>query len=230
MKKYLIFGFTFTCIWFLSACKKEEKTLKIDDSTLAYFPIDSGLTRYYQIDSVYWDDFAQIRDTISYELKEVIAGSFFDLTGRWAQRIESFKKNQQDQWIIYQVGSSHRNNQWAESVENNIRILKLVFPAVSGISWNGNIYNTKNPQKFEYLTVGVPDSTDFFVFNETIKVQEDDEPSNNIYDLYGEEKYAKNIGMYYRIISDLQFNPSGMPTIDTIAGYIYTEKLIAYTP
>ena len=230
MKKYQIFGFVILCIWLISACKKDGNTIVIDDPTLSYFPIDSGLTRYYQIDSVYWDEFAQIRDTIHYQLKEVIAGSFIDLTGRWVQRIERFKMNQQGQWIIYSVGTSFRDNQSAESVENNIRILKLVFPATLGFSWNGNTYNTKNPLNFEYIAVGVPDTTDHFQFDETIKVFEVDELNSRIADLYGMEKYAKNIGMYYLIISDLQFQSQGSTIIDTIAGYIYTEKLTAYTP
>ncbi|MFN0190024.1 MAG: hypothetical protein ACKVQV_15095 [Bacteroidia bacterium] len=230
MKKYLIFGFTFTCIWFFSACKKDSNSIIIDDSTLAYFPIDSGLTRYYQIDSVYWDEFAHTRDTISYVIKEVIAGSFIDLMGRRAQRIERFKKNQQGQWIIYNVGSSCRDYQKAESVENNIRILKLVFPATIGSSWNGNTYNTKNPLDFEYIAVGVPDATDLFQFDETIKVYESDELNSRIADLYGMEKYAKNIGMYYRLVSDLKFVIIDTLDFDTIAGSIYTEKLTAYTP
>ena len=230
MKKHLIFGFIFTCVWCLSACKKDEKTIEMDDPTLAYFPIDSGLTRYYQIDSVYWDEFAQIRDTISYQLKEVIAGSFKDLTGRWAQRIERFKMNQQGQWIIYSVGTSYRDNQRAESVENNIRILKLVFPATLGYSWNGNTYNTKNPLNFEYMAIRVPDATDLFLFDETIKVYEEDELNSKLYDLYGTEKYAKNIGMYYRFVSDLKFVIIDTSDFDTIAGSIYTEKLTAYTP
>ena len=214
----------------LYACKKDENTIAIDDSTLAYFPIDSGLTKYYQIDSVYWDEFAQIRDTISYQLKEVIAGSFIDLTGRMAQRIERYRMNQQGNWIIFNVGTSYRDHQKAESVENNIRILKLVFPAKLGFSWNGNTYNTKNPLDFEYIAVGVPDATDHFQFVETIKVFEVDELNNRFADLYGTEKYAKNIGLYYRLISDLRFSPNNPINPDTISGYIYTEKLTAYTP
>ncbi len=215
---------------FLSACKKDENTIGIDDHTSAYFPIDSGLTRYYLIDSVYWDEFAQTRDTISYSIKEVITGSFIDLMGRWSHRIERFKMNQQSQWIIYNVGSSYRDNQKAESVENNIRILKLVFPASLGSVWNGNIYNTKDSQEFEYLSVGVPDTTDHFQFDATIKVYEESENNSLISDLYGMEKYAKNVGLYYRLISDLKLKPGIPPNFDTIAGSIYTEKLTAYTP
>jgi hypothetical protein len=226
MKKYIVFGFVATCILLFSACKKDEKSIEIDDPSLAYFPIDSGLTRYYQIDSVYWDEFAHTRDTISYAIKEVIAGPFIDLMGRRAQRIERFKKNQQGQWIIYNVGSSYRDYQKAESVENNIRILKLVFPASLGSTWNGNIYNTIDAQEFEYLAVGSPDTTDHFQFDATIKVYEENENNSLIADLYGIEKYAKNVGLYYRIISDLKLNPIS----DTVAGSIYTEKLTGYTP
>jgi hypothetical protein len=228
MKNIILSGLGLTFLFLLSSCKKEDESLISPlDPTLEYFPTDSGITRYYDIDSVYWDPFTNTRDTISYPLKEVNAGTFIDNQGRLAQRIERFKQDIGGNWIIYKVWSSHRNAQRAEKVEDNVRYVKLVFPISIGATWNGNAYNTLTPRTYEYISVGTPDIFNSFTFDETVRVQEDDEPANLLNDFYAEEKYAKNVGCYYRYISDLEFNfISG----DTVSGYIYTEKLTSYNP
>ncbi|MBK7966055.1 MAG: hypothetical protein IPK10_12775 [Bacteroidetes bacterium] len=228
MKNLILSGLGFTLLLFISSCKKDDETFVSPiDITLLYFPIDSGLTRYYNVDSVYWDSFTNTRDTVSYPLKETIAGTFIDNQGRLAQRIERFKLDIGGNWIIYKVWSSHRNAQRAEKVEDNIRFVKLVFSITNGITWNGNAYNTLTPRTYEHASVGIPDTFNGLTFSETVLVKEDDEPANLLNDYYAEEKYAKNIGCYFRYISDLEFNfISG----DTVSGFIYTEKLTSYTP
>jgi hypothetical protein len=228
MKNIILSSLGIIILLFVSACEKEdtEKTSPVDP-TLEYFPVDSGLTRYYIVDSIFWDPFTNTRDTVSYTLKEVNAGTFIDNQGRLAQRVERFRQDINGNWIIYKVWSSHRNNQRAEKVEDNVRISKLVFPIKNGITWNGNAYNILTPRSYEYISVGAPDLFNGILFDETVTVKEDDEPANLINDFYAEEKYARNVGCYYRWISDLEFIfLSG----DTASGYIYTEKLTNYNP
>lgn len=229
MKNLLLSGLGLSILLFISSCKKDndESVGYPVDLTLQYFPIDSGLTRFYDVDSVYWDPFTNTKDTISYPLKEVNAGTFIDNQGRLAQRIERFKQDIGGNWVIYKVWSSHRNSQRAEKVEDNIRLVKLVFPISVGVTWNGNAYNTLTPRTYEYISVGTSEIFNGITFDETVRVQEDDEPANLLNDFYAEEKYAKNVGCYYRYISDLEFNfISG----DTVEGYIYTEKLTSFNP
>ncbi len=228
MKNHLLSGLGLTLLLFISSCKKDDNESAgcPVDLTLQYFPIDSGLTRFYDVDSVYWDPFTNTRDTISYPLKEVNAGTFIDNQGRLAQRIERFKLDLGGNWIIYKVWSSHRGAQRAEKVEDNIRFVKLVFPISNGVTWNGNAYNSLSPRTYEYISVGTPGSINGLSFNETVRVQEDDEPANLLNDYYAEERHAKDIGCYYRYISDLEFNfISG----DTVSGFIYSEKLTSYS-
>ncbi|MFN0190023.1 MAG: hypothetical protein ACKVQV_15090 [Bacteroidia bacterium] len=227
MKKLSLSTLGIAFILFIASCKKEDDNATVIpvDLTQQYFPIDSGLTRYYEVDSVFWDPFTQTRDTIHYGLKEVIAGTFIDNQGRLAQRIERFKQDLTGNWIIYKVWSSHRNGQRAEKVEDNIRLVKLAFSIAPGIKWNGNAYNTLTPRNYEYIAVNIPGSSANLNFTETVRVQEDDEPANLLSDYYAEEKYARNVGMYYRLISDIEFN---FITGDTTSGYIYTEKLYSY--
>ena len=107
MKKLILSALGIALLLFISSCKKEDdsSTVVPEDLTQQYFPIDSGLTRFYEVDSVFWDPFTQTRDTIHYSLKEVIAGTFIDNQGRLAQRIERFKQDQVGNWIIYKVGT-----------------------------------------------------------------------------------------------------------------------------
>ena len=61
--------FLLTALLFtVSACNKEDET---ENSTapiagLNYFPVDSGIVRFYDVDSIYWDEFTGLNDTISY--------------------------------------------------------------------------------------------------------------------------------------------------------------------
>lgn len=228
MTIYLKLCLFFLLILTVSACSKDDnETTAIVITGSAYFPVDSGLTRFYQVDSVYWDEFTGLRDTVSYELKEILAGDFIDNQGRVNQRIERFRKDNSGNWIISKVWYALRTNRTAENVEDNIRFIKLTFPTTSGNNWNGNAYNTLLEKNYEYTSVGGPDSSFSLNFSNTLTVNQDDEPANLLNDRNDLEKFALNIGMYYRLNSYLEFNfLSG----DTISGFIYTERLINYYP
>lgn len=222
--------FLLTAILFtVSACNKEDETENsaAPIAGLTYFPVDSGIVRFYDVDSIYWDEFTGLNDTISYELKEVIAGNFIDDQGRPAQRIERFKKDSTGTWVIHRVWSMVRTNVRAEVQEENTRYIKTVFPTIVATTWNGNAYNTNGDQTYEITSVDVPASSNGLSFNKTMNVLEENEPANFIYDYQQFEKYAGGIGAYYKFRSYVVFDPQP-PYLDTISGYIYTEKLNDY--
>jgi hypothetical protein len=77
MRKYLLLLISFAL---LASCTKEN-TSEVSPAyySYEYFPTDSGIVRYYKADSIFWDANNQAAiDSISYEIKEVIAGTFFD--------------------------------------------------------------------------------------------------------------------------------------------------------
>lgn len=212
-----------------SACNKDDETTTGSSpiAGLAYFPVDSGIVRFYDVDSIYWDEFTGLNDTVSYELKEVIAGNFIDNQGRPAQRIERFKKDSTGTWVIYRVWSMVRTNFRAEVSEENIRYIKTVFPTIAATTWNGNAYNSNDEQTYEITAVDVPANSNGLSFSKTMNVLEENEPANFIYDHQQLEKYAEGVGAYYKFRSYVVFDPQP-PYIDTISGYIYTEKLNDY--
>ena len=107
MKNYLLI---IICICFLASCTKEN-TIEVSTTNYfyQYFPTDSGIIRYYQADSIFWDANNQAAlDTIRYEIKEVIAGNYFDNENEICQRIERYKKDVNGNWIIWKVLSDKR--------------------------------------------------------------------------------------------------------------------------
>jgi len=218
----------------ITSCQKDSdtETLLTYSEDLEYFPVDSGFTRFYTVDSIFWDDFTGNHDTVSYELKEVLSGVYFDNQGRKGQRIERFKKDEAGNWIIYKVRASLRTNTTAEVTEENIRYIKLTFPVELNERWNGNSYNDFGNLTYQYETAG-SDQFGGFNFQETVKVLQDDDPPNLLEDRYGEEHYAKGIGLYYRKNLSLKFvfpDPTPFNGPDTASGFIYTEKLTAVLP
>lgn len=213
----------------MTSCQEESDTAPslTYSEDLEYFPIDSGLTRFYTVDSIYWDDFTGNHDTVSYELKEVMAGVYYDNQGRKGQRIERFKKDDAGNWIIYKVRNSLRTNTTAEVMEENIRFIKLTFPVKLNERWNGNSFNDLGNLTYRYETAGGAQFGSFN-FRETIKVRQDDDPPNLLEDRYGVEYYAKGTGLYYRKNLSLKFvfpDPTPFNGPDTASGYIYIEKL-----
>ncbi len=213
-----------SAIGFSSCSDTDEPLGEITTEGLNYFPTDSGLTRIYQIDSAYWDDFTGTSGLISYQIREVQAGTFTDLQGRPAVRIERYRSDSLGNWTIDRVWSAVRTTKRAEVTEENNRIIKLVFPPDAESTWNGNAYNTLAEETYRYTRFG-PDTAAGQTFLETASVLQGDEQGNLIELRYGSEIYARNTGRIYRKRVDLEFS---LPNRDTVAGFIYTERLISY--
>lgn len=229
MKKILSYGPFLLLILFVISCGKDENqdALSANYYGADYFPDDSGIVRFYHIDSIYWDDFSNTHDTLSYEIKEVLAGHFIDGQGRNAMRIERFRQDSTGNWNIYRVWNSVRTQTSAEVVEENTRYVKLRFPAATGSIWNGNVYNTEGEQNYEILTMDVPEFQSGFNFTQTLHVLEEN-TINAIEVRKKEAKYAKFTGAYFKSKTSLTFEGGFGQNADT-SGFIYTEKLTHYT-
>ncbi len=226
MKKYLLLLISFAL---LASCTKENASdISPAYYSYEYFPIDSGIVRYYQVDSIFWDANNQAAlDTISYEIKEVIAGNYFDNQNQICQRIERYRKDSNGNWIIWKVLSDKRSQFNAERYMDNIRFIKLKFPLNTTDKWNGNALNTQDAQYYQLTDLHQTENINNLVFDSVCTVLQDDYVDATR-QFYGLEKYAARIGMIYR----REKNISTIPTSQGIiikGGYDYTEKIISYT-
>ena len=220
---FLLFGILFF------SCKKDSPTPSSLDFGYNYLPDEIGRYVIYEVDSIAQDDKSNKHDTTRYLLKELIASSFLDNSNRPTLRIERYykfyKKNipyDSMNWIGPRVWFANKTIYTAEKVEENIRYLKLAFPVVKGKRWNGNLYNTLGRKDYEVMFLDQAETINAIDFDSVVTVKQVQKIDFIEY-IYEAEKYARNVGLIYKIRDSLYDGG----TLDTI-GFRYTQKIISY--
>jgi hypothetical protein len=230
MIKYFKIIFVFSLLgMFLYACKKDSPEVVHVDFGYNYLPEEAGRYIIYEVDSISYDDVSHPPDTTRYLLKEVIDTIFIDNTGKPAMRIERYYKFHNDTvpysvlpWTGPRVWFANKSSTDFQKVEENVRYLKLVFPAKEGKQWNGNIYNTLGEKDYEIISADKNEVINSISFDSVLTVKQF-EQINFIEYRYESEKYARNVGLVYKE-RDSIYDGGGQDTI----GYTYRQKIISY--
>lgn len=205
----------------LSACRKGEEVTE-PDMGYEYFPTDVGTWVEYQVDSLWRDDAANVRDSVSYRLLVRIMAHYADLEGRPCQRIHRFVADGDGQWVVRDVWTSTMDTRAAEMTEENYRRLKLSFPVRRSRRWDVNAFGTGatgNPDGNDELMVGYSEvdaawSNGHFAFPRTALVK-NTVPANFVNRRDFEERYAHGVGMVYKLWEEtntqLAYPPQGPP-------------------
>jgi len=222
VKKVLVYSFL---ILFLSACKKE--TADKVDFGYEYFPLEIGSWVSYNVREIAHDiDLSPAHDTLDYQLKEIIESVFTDDEGRESYRIERYQRaNENNPWVIKDVWTSIRTNRRAEKSEENLRIIKMVFPLKKGESWDGNVYNIQNKDDYEVLEVDEQLVFNGFNFDKTLTIDHGEFFSLvNLDKAY--EVYAEGVGLISKTFIDLRINNFDVTDIER--GVEYYQNIIDY--
>lgn len=231
MKVKLIF-FVFIVSITIVSCRKDDTTRNNIFTGKSYFPLQTGNEIIYQITEINIDKASAIYDTVLYQIKERVDSIFVDAGGKQTYRIERYQR--QDslcQWIIKDVWTTQITDLNVQKTEENIRYVKLVFPAEVGQVWGGNVYNDLEPQDYQILTTNVAEAFNLFLFDSVLTVEQRNEESL-ISKEYAVEKFANGIGLVYKEITDLYSQSligSGIPIEERVdEGTIYKQEVIAY--
>ena len=194
----------------LFSCKPDS-TLS-DVSPFAYYPLDSGKYITWTVDSVKYHDFGMVSS--HFEVKEVLADTFYDDTHLLNYRIERyFRAADTLEWQLQGIWSVRYNGGKVEKSENNLRFIKLISPLSENVSWKGNAYlgglgSIPVPEEclnlsfyenwnYDYASVGNAFSVNGFNFDSTVTVEESGSINLIEYN-FSREIYAQNIGMVDR--------------------------------
>ncbi len=202
-----------TCSIF--SCKKD--VLPAVDMGYSYFPEEVGGYVVYDVDSFFYNDFSDHIDTFKFQLKEKVESVFTDNQGRPTLRVERYvrfynpsKPYPSIPWKLRNVWTANRTTTTAERVEENIRYTKLIFPVSSKSSWNVNAQNTQTPVNYSYLFADLPRNIGSFAFDSVLQVNQQDE-TNLISKKFSIERYARDVGLVYKHVIDVQSQPDGVP-------------------
>jgi len=206
MKK-LVYIVPLFLVLFAGSCKKS--TVVVVDLGYDYFPVEIGKYVVYDVDSIFIDEPVGITDTFNYQIKEVIAGEYIDSQGDLAQRIERFTRSADSlPWVIKDVWASNRLAQSGQRVEENVRIIRMVFPVKDDVLWDANALNTKQDRPFTYAEYGVPKTVNGISFSNTATVVTTLEP-NFIDTIIDTEIRAKDVGVVYKKLIETNTQTDG---------------------
>lgn len=208
-----------TIIAFAYSCKKsDQETVNMGYN---YFPLETNNYSIYQVDSIVWDDYNSSIDTFSYQVKLLVDSQYYDNENRLSYRWKKFTKTDTTQWAFNTNYSLTITNDRLESVQENMRYIKLIFPVVAGSSWDYNSLNIDPESDSQYSDVDYETSVLNNQYDSCATVTYEDE-INLIQEFVFEEKYARNVGMIY----SKHINKKKLTT--GLQGYSVIYQLIEY--
>jgi len=201
-----------------SSCKKD--TEEPVEMGYKYFPVNTGHWVIYKVDSISYNDFTGDIDSFRYQIKEYVESVFIDNSGRTSQRLERYiRYSDTAEWIIKDVWFETLTASSAERVEENLRMVKLIFPVEESQTWNGNAFNMLDAQTYKYQEVHTPATINNIYLDSTVTVLQ-----KSFFPIIGEyfeqEIYAAHIGMVYKKYVSLVKEPTG--EITSGIDYSYT--------
>ena len=205
------------------SCKKETTTVQTP-SIEDYSPFVVGKYITYQLDSSVSINFGAAMETHTYQVKYLVDAALNDADERPSFRIVRFIKKPSGAWDADASFWATPTSNGLEFVENNLRYIKLRLPIKDGFTWKGNThidtYSINSEVKYLdgwdyiYENVGVPETVGAYNLDEVLTVNQRDEIIGNPADPnsyseinYGQEKYAKGIGLVYRKFLHTEYQP-----------------------
>lgn len=249
-KKYKYSTFLLIAVLFFACERVIDST---DEVTYEYFPLETGKYKIYRVDSTVYDAFFGTFQTISYEVKEITGSTGTDGEGDFFYSVERYiRPNNTQPWELYNIWSEKIEDNQLQRVEDNQRMIKMVFPVKESRTWDGIVYIRRDTlvpvrggsidmfkdwNQFTYNNVAGTffDTISNTVYPDAVEVMQVDK-TNNIERRFSKEVYAKNIGLVYKEmwILDTQCNGNialclGMSWKDKAEkGFILTQTLIEH--
>lgn len=185
------------------SCKKDnapEPKFHFD-----YYPLQTGRFVIYNAMEISHDDQALIQhDTTLFFLKTVIGEEIVDLEGDVAFKFFRFWKTEEDaEWVIKDVWTTKLKQLRIELVEENQRLVKLVFAPSADKTWDINAYNTdpRLEANYDASSLHAARSIGGIQFDSTLRVNQQD-----FFSLVDHRKkfeiYAKGVGLVYKFYKD----------------------------
>lgn len=195
--------FTLATLVFLSivtfvSCKKHEEP----KFHLEYFGLEENRYVVYDVVEITHDAALAQHDTAFYELKTVWGPEYINNEGQSTNEFHRYTRdNSNENWLFLDMWTGRIDGIRAELVEENQRIVKLVFAPTFEKSWNSNEYNMFDDQQCYYSDIHQSEVVNNINFDSTLTVQIE-ESFNFIDSVSIYEKYAKNVGLIYKHVKD----------------------------
>lgn len=202
MKVYRLYFSVFILLGMLVVSCKDDT--KAPNFHYDYFDLTPGRYVDYDVIEINHDVDASVEhDTLIYQLRTYIGDTVIDNEGRIARKFIRYKRNDSSaSWMLSDVWTTIIEGNRAELVEENQRIVKMVFSPTLFKEWNANAYNSFPELNCYYDAIHENKSIGAFNFDSTLVVEQDD--FHSLVDHKRQfEVYAKGIGLVRKYYKDL---------------------------
>ena len=197
-----------TCLVWVILFSCQQTDVPVSDPGTDYAPLETGRFIIYDVTEQRYSLTAP-PSISTYQLKETVGNSYTDVTGQPAFRLQRYRRaNAQASWQTDSLWTARNSAQVAIRTENGADFVKLVFPLAERNEWNGNAFNQYQKDVYSLRQVHKPYSVGSQTFAETATVVQHSD-SNLVAQDKRVEVYAKQVGMVYREVVQLQFCSSG---------------------
>ena len=187
-----------TVLVVLAACKQDPPP----NFHYEYFGLEEGRYVIYDVVEVDHDDAIGVHDTTKYQLKTVWGGDYIDNEGRTAKEFRRYTRpTSADNWQYTDLWTGIYDGIRGELIEENQRVVKLVFAPTLSKQWDANAYNPMAEQNCYYRDIHKDTTINSVTFDSTVVV-EIDRFDSFIDSVHKYEMYAKNVGLIYKHFVD----------------------------
>lgn len=182
-----------------SGCKKVESPSENDAN---YFPVYLGKASIYRVDSIHFDAFRKVSDTVRYFVKESIE-ELFSISPKQIWVVNRYLSyDSQTTWHLNAQFLLEKSADFVKIKEYNVDLVKIIFPVIERNSFNINTFNSSEVRNARLLMVDKAKTindvnydkcTQVFVVNDS-----------NFFDQKRHiEYYARAIGLIYKEYIDI---------------------------
>lgn len=183
----------------------------VKENEANFYPLDRKSKIEYEVVEEYYG-ILNGKSEKKYYLQEVVGDSVGKIYNVPVFRIERYKRlGLNDSWKIDSVWTSYKLPDRAVKVENNVPMVKLIFPIELGMSWNVNLYNSFRPEYCQ-LTNSQFSYTVANYSNKAIEITQKYDSSAVILQKK-KEIYLSNVGMIYKENTNLNYCQSSTECI-----------------
>ena len=207
MKKIVLLIVTLSA---LLACKQDKQSVQFG---YGYFGLEKGSYVEYDVMEIFHDN---ISDTARFILKTVIGEEVEDNQGLMANKVFRYKYHPITcELLDARVWTAIIDGGRGEQIEENQRVIRLVFAVTNEKEWDINAYNTLDKQEAYYFDLNKEKTFNGFTFDSTVVVEYEDFFSLVDY-VRKHDTYANHVGLVNRFYKDLTIN--NFDTLDITKG------------
>ncbi|MFO7723702.1 MAG: hypothetical protein R6V49_10825 [Bacteroidales bacterium] len=207
------------------------------DAQYRYFPMEEGHWVVYEVDSTAYN---KLQDTViryHYFVRQTIGTTFTDLSGQTWRRVDhEVSPDSLGGWTITAASARKITRRNAETLEDNLRVIRLTFPFKKFTYWHGNSQiNYEDPfncnfygdWQFQFRELFVPQTVSGLNFDSVVTVQQVAD-SGLICKSFVNEMYAPGVGLIYKHVERLTTQNTGSDPfyIKAEDGYILTYRIV----